>query len=97
MSPSEGVLFHGLPEFRKTLLAKAIVNECEANFISIKGPELLTMYFGESEANVKELFDKALQSTPCILFFDELDSIATKRRGSVVGVIPHFNSRSNGV
>ena len=60
----------------KTLLAKAIANECQANFISIKGPELLTMWFGESEANVRDIFDKARQAAPCVLFFDELDSIA---------------------
>ena len=51
----------------KTLLAKAIANECQANFISVKGPELLTMWFGESEANVREIFDKARQSAPCVL------------------------------
>ena len=56
---SKGVLFYGPPGCGKTLLAKAIANECQANFISIKGPELLTMWFGESEANVRELFDKA--------------------------------------
>jgi transitional endoplasmic reticulum ATPase len=66
----------------KTLLAKAIANECQANFISIKGPELLTMWFGESEANVREVFDKARQAAPCVLFFDELDSIAKSRGGS---------------
>ena len=65
----------------KTLLAKAIANECGANFISIKGPELLTMWFGESEANVRELFDKARAAAPCILFFDEIDSIAKSRGG----------------
>jgi transitional endoplasmic reticulum ATPase len=58
MSPSKGVLFYGPPGCGKTLLAKAIANECQANFISIKGPELLTMWFGESEANVREIFDK---------------------------------------
>lgn len=79
MSPSKGVLFYGPPGCGKTLLAKAIANECQANFISIKGPELLTMWFGESEANVRDLFDKARQSAPCVLFFDELDSIATQR------------------
>ena len=83
MSPSKGVLFYGPPGCGKTLLAKAIANECQANFISVKGPELLTMWFGESEANVRELFDKARQSAPCVLFFDELDSIATQRGGSV--------------
>ena len=82
MQPSKGVLFYGPPGCGKTLLAKAIANECGANFISIKGPELLTMWFGESEANVRELFDKARAAAPCILFFDELDSIAKARGGS---------------
>ncbi|RZS09020.1 hypothetical protein BHM03_00040065, partial [Ensete ventricosum] len=81
MSPSKGVLFYGPPGCGKTLLAKAIANECQANFISVKGPELLTMWFGESEANVREIFDKARQSAPCVLFFDELDSIATQVTG----------------
>jgi transitional endoplasmic reticulum ATPase len=81
MSPSKGVLFYGPSGCGKTLLAKAIANECGANFISIKGPELLTQYFGESEANVRELFDKARAASPCILMFDEIDSIA-KARGS---------------
>jgi transitional endoplasmic reticulum ATPase len=84
MSPSRGVLFYGPPGCGKTLLAKAIANECQANFISVKGPELLTMWFGESEANVRDIFDKARQSAPCVLFFDELDSIAMQR-GSHVG------------
>ncbi|KAN0021926.1 hypothetical protein ACTFIU_004071 [Dictyostelium citrinum] len=84
MQPSKGVLFYGPPGCGKTLLAKAIANECQANFISIKGPELLTMWFGESEANVRELFDKARQAAPCVLFFDELDSIA-RARGSSQG------------
>ena len=78
MSPSRGSRFYGPPGCGKTLLAKAIANECQANFISVKGPELLTMWFGESEANVREIFDKARQSAPCVLFFDELDSIATQ-------------------
>ncbi|XP_015954579.1 cell division cycle protein 48 homolog [Arachis duranensis] len=82
MSPSKGVLFYGPPGCGKTLLAKSIANECQANFISVKGPELLTMWFGESEANVREIFDKARQSAPCVLFFDELDSIATQRGSS---------------
>lgn len=83
MSPSRGVLFYGPPGCGKTMMAKAIAKECKANFISIKGPELLTMWFGESEGNVRNLFDKARQSAPCILFFDELDSIAVKRGNSV--------------
>jgi len=85
MTPSKGVLFYGPPGCGKTLLAKAIANECQANFISIKGPELLTMWFGESEANVREVFDKARQAAPCVLFFDELDSIAKARGGSTGG------------
>ncbi|KAI3866762.1 hypothetical protein MKW92_052495 [Papaver armeniacum] len=72
MSPSKGVLLYGPPGGGKTLLAKAIANECQANFISVKGPELLTMWFGETR-----------QSSPCVLFFDELDSIATQRGSSV--------------
>jgi transitional endoplasmic reticulum ATPase len=84
MNPSKGVLFYGPPGCGKTLLAKAIANECGANFISIKGPELLTQWFGESEANVRELFDKARAASPCILMFDEMDSIA-KTRGSGIG------------
>lgn len=84
MSPSKGVLFYGPPGSGKTLLAKAIANECQANFISVKGPELLTMWFGESESNVREVFDKARQAAPCVLFFDELDSIA-RARGSSAG------------
>lgn len=59
MQPSRGVLFYGPPGCGKTLLAKAVASECSANFVSIKGPELLTMWFGESEANVREVFDKA--------------------------------------
>jgi len=82
MSPSRGVLFYGPPGCGKTLLAKAVANECQANFISIKGPELLTMWFGESEANVRDVFAKARAAAPCVLFFDELDSIAQQRGGS---------------
>ncbi|KAH7935131.1 transitional endoplasmic reticulum ATPase isoform X2 [Rhipicephalus sanguineus] len=83
MTPSRGVLFYGPPGCGKTLLAKAIANECQANFISIKGPELLTMWFGESEANVRDVFDKARAAAPCVLFFDELDSIAKARGGNI--------------
>merc|ERR1711983_380854 len=82
MQPSRGVLFYGPPGCGKTMLAKAIANECQANFISIKGPELLTMWFGESEANVRDIFDKARSAAPCVLFFDELDSIAKSRGGT---------------
>jgi len=82
MQPSRGVLFYGPPGCGKTLMAKAVANECQANFISIKGPELLTMWFGESEANVRDVFSKARAAAPCVLFFDELDSIASARGGS---------------
>ena len=71
MQASKGVLFYGPPGCGKTLLAKAVANECQANFISVKGPELLTMWFGESEANVRDVFDKARHAAPCVLFFDE--------------------------
>jgi transitional endoplasmic reticulum ATPase len=81
MEPSKGVLFFGPPGCGKTLLAKAIATECKSNFISIKGPELLTMWVGESESNVRDVFAKARSSAPCVLFFDELDSIATSRGG----------------
>ena len=82
MTPSKGVLFYGPPGCGKTLLAKAVANECSANFVSIKGPELLTMWFGESEANVREIFDKARAAAPCVLFFDELDSVGVARGSS---------------
>jgi len=84
LDPSRGVLFYGPPGCGKTLLAKAVATECAANFISIKGPQLLSMWFGESESNVRNIFDKARQASPCILFFDELDSIG-KARGSSPG------------
>merc|ERR1711998_689006 len=84
MSPSKGVLFYGPPGCGKTLLAKAVANECSANFLSVKGPELLTMWFGESEGNVREVFDKARAAAPCVLFFDELDSVG-QARGSGMG------------
>lgn len=84
MEASRGVLFYGPPGCGKTLMAKAIANECGANFISVKGPELLNAYFGGSEANVRDLFDKARAASPCILFFDEMDSIA-RARGSGSG------------
>jgi len=83
MSPSHGVLFYGPPGTGKTMLAKAVANECQANFISVKGPELLSMWFGESESNIRDIFDKARAAAPCVVFLDELDSIAKSRGGSV--------------
>lgn len=82
LNPSRGVLLFGPPGTGKTLLAKAVANECQSNFISVKGPELLTMWFGESEAKVREVFDKARSAAPCVLFFDELDSIGRARGGA---------------
>ncbi|KAG1932390.1 cell division cycle protein [Pimephales promelas] len=82
MTPSKGVLFYGPPGCGKTLLAKAIANDARQLHLN-QGPELLTMWFGESEANVREIFDKARQAAPCVLFFDELDSIAKARGGNV--------------
>ncbi|ANQ05829.1 Cell division cycle ATPase [Plasmodium coatneyi] len=79
---NKGILLYGPPGCGKTLLAKAIANECNANFISVKGPELLTMWFGESEANVRDLFDKARAASPCIIFFDEIDSLAKERNSN---------------
>ncbi|VVC42532.1 Hypothetical protein CINCED_3A000061 [Cinara cedri] len=74
-----GILLYGPPGTGKTLLAKAVATEYKYNFLSIKGPELLNMYIGQSEANVREVFNKARTAAPCILFFDELDSLAPKR------------------
>ena len=83
LSPSKGVLFYGPPGTGKTLLAKAVATEVSANFISVKGPELLSMWFGESESNIRDIFDKARAAAPCVVFLDELDSIAKARGGSV--------------
>ncbi len=81
VAPPSGVLLYGPPGCGKTLLARAVATESEANFISIKGPELLSKWVGESEKAVREIFRKAKLASPCIIFFDELDSIAP-RRGS---------------
>ena len=74
-----GVLLYGPPGCGKTLLAKAVANEARANFISIKGPELLNKYVGESEKAIRSLFIRARNSSPCIIFFDELDALVPKR------------------
>ena len=79
MQAAKGVLMYGPPGTGKTLLAKAVANESESNFISIKGPELLNKYVGESEKGVREVFSKARENAPTIVFFDEIDSIATER------------------
>src|SRR5712692_2548872 len=77
--PPKGLLLYGPPGTGKTLLAKAAANESEANFISVKGPELLNKYVGESEKAIREVFRKARQASPCIIFFDEIDSVAPVR------------------
>ncbi len=79
MQAAKGVLMYGPPGTGKTLLAKAIANESQSNFISIKGPELLNKYVGESEKGVREVFEKARSNAPTVVFFDEIDSIATER------------------
>ena len=81
INPSKGILLHGPPGTGKTLLAKAVATEATSNFISIKGPELISKWVGESEKHVREIFKKARQVAPCIIFFDEFDSIS-KHRGS---------------
>ena len=80
-TPPKGILLYGPPGTGKTLMAKATANESEANFISIKGPELLSKWVGESEKGVREIFRKARQAAPCIIFFDEIDAIAPARGG----------------
>jgi len=80
-TPPKGILLYGPPGTGKTLMAKATANESEANFISIKGPELLSKWVGESEKGVREIFRKARQAAPCIIFFDEMDAIAPARGG----------------
>src|SRR3989344_3250051 len=77
--PPRGILLFGAPGTGKTLLAKAVANESEANFILVKGPELLSKWVGESEKAVREVFKKARQVSPCIIFFDEIDALAPKR------------------
>jgi transitional endoplasmic reticulum ATPase len=79
MDPAKGVLLYGPPGTGKTLLAKAVANESKSNFISIKGPELLNKYVGESEKGVREVFEKARSNAPTVIFFDEIDSIAGER------------------
>ena len=81
LQPPKGVLLHGPPGTGKTLLVKAAARQSGANFISVKGPELLSKYVGESEKGIREVFRKARQAAPCIIFFDEIDAIAP-RRGS---------------
>lgn len=79
VKPPKGILLYGAPGTGKTMMAKAVANESEANFISVKGPELLSKWVGESEKAVREVFKKARQVAPAIIFFDEVDSLAPRR------------------
>lgn len=90
-----GILLYGPPGTGKTLLAKAVATTCSLNFFSVKGPELLDMYIGESEANVRRVFQRAREAKPCVIFFDELDSVAPKRgnQGDSGGVMDRIVSQ----
>jgi transitional endoplasmic reticulum ATPase len=81
LCPPKGLLLSGPPGCGKTLIAKALAAETEVNFIAVKGPELMSMYVGESERGVREVFHKARQAAPCIVFFDEIDALASTRAG----------------
>lgn len=83
--PPKGLLLYGPPGTGKTLIAKAVATNSDANFISIKGPELLSKWVGESEKGIREVFRKARQASPCVVFFDELDSVAARRSSSGSG------------
>ncbi|MBU3924286.1 MAG: CDC48 family AAA ATPase [Nanoarchaeota archaeon] len=85
INPPKGVLLYGPPGTGKTLLAKAVANESEANFIQVKGPSLLSMWVGKSEEGVRKIFERARQVSPCVIFFDEIDSLAGKRGDSMSG------------
>lgn len=95
MKKRSGILLYGPPGTGKTLLAKAIATEFSLNFFSVKGPELLNMYIGESEANVRRVFQRARDAKPCVVFFDELDSVAPKRgnQGDSGGVMDRIVSQ----
>jgi transitional endoplasmic reticulum ATPase len=86
LDPSRGVLLSGPPGTGKTLIARALATACQANFISVKGPELLSKWVGESERGVREIFQRARQVAPCVLFLDELDALAPARGAMFNGV-----------
>jgi len=94
VKPPKGILLHGAPGTGKTLIAKAVANETQSNFISVKGPQLISKYVGDSERGIREIFRKARAASPCILFFDEIDSIAPIRgHGGDSGVIERVISQ----
>jgi AAA family ATPase len=82
IEPSKGILLYGPPGCSKTMMAKAIATESKLNFISIKGPELFSKYVGESERAIRNIFKRARACSPCVIFFDEIDALATQRSGS---------------
>jgi len=100
--PAKGILLTGEPGTGKTLMAKAIAKEAEVNFIAVSGPELLSKYIGESERGVREVFKKARQAAPCILFFDEIEALVPKR-GKMMGdqvterVVTQFLTELDGI
>jgi transitional endoplasmic reticulum ATPase len=85
LQPAKGILLYGPPGTGKTLLAKVVANEAQSNFISIKGPELLNKYVGQSEKGIREVFEKARSNAPTVVFFDEIDAIAAERGGGNAG------------
>jgi len=101
-TPSKGILLFGPPGTGKTLLAKAVASESEVNFISIKGPEILSKWVGESEKGIREVFRKAKHASPCIIFFDEIDSLIPKRGSEAAShvvdrVISQFLTELDGI
>jgi transitional endoplasmic reticulum ATPase len=101
-NPSKGILLYGPPGTGKTLLAKAVASESEVNFISVKGPEILSKWVGESEKGIREVFKKAKQASPCIIFFDEIDSVVPMRGSEAAShvvdrVISQFLTELDGI
>lgn len=84
IEPSKGIMLYGPPGCSKTMMAKAIATESKLNFIGIKGPELFSKYVGESEAAIRNIFKRARACSPCVIFFDEIDAIATQRSGKYI-------------
>jgi len=101
--PPKGIILHGKPGTGKTYLAKALASESGVNFISVKGPQILSRYIGESEKGVRELFRMAKQASPCILFLDEIDSLTPRRSndssgsGVIERVIGQFLTEMDGI